>query len=551
MVTNKEISKILNLCAQLMELHGENPFKSKGYSVAAFKVGKLDRQLSSCTKDEISKLEGVGKSIAACISDIIEKGEFDELIRLASATPPGVMEMLSIKGIGPKKIALIWKELQIESLGELLYACYENRLKDLKGFGLKTQQEIIKSIEFKMSSSGKFLFAVADAVAGNLLEYLENKMPEARITLTGEIRRKNEIIECIEVLSTQDFSMFLEEFNLLFNQPGIPVNMVLTSEEKFTEDLFLTTGSAEHIAQLKNISGNELKFEGYKEEKEIYKSAGLHFIIAEMREGLHEFDFQKNNSNENLIKSEDLKGVLHCHSTWSDGVHSLEEMAVHCKEAGYEYFGICDHSQSAFYARGLKEEQVLLQHDEIDRLNAKLAPFKIFKGIESDILYNGELDYPEQVLESFDFIVASVHSVLKMDKSKATDRLLRAIENPYTTILGHMTGRLLLSRQGYPVDYEKVIDACAEHNVIIELNANPHRLDMDWRKIPYALERGVKIAVNPDAHQKETVSHMDYGVAVARKGGLTSNMTFNAMNLSQVEEYFMQKRSKSLMSQNK
>jgi DNA polymerase (family 10) len=253
---------------------------------------------------------------------------------------------------------------------------------------------------------------------------------------------------------------------------------------------------------------------------------------------LFELEKAKAHTLPKLIESADLKGILHNHSTYSDGMNSLEEMAVYCKQLGYEYLGICDHSQTASYAGGLKVEQVLLQQDEIKKLNQQLAPFKIFKGIESDILGNGNLDYEEDILKTFDFIVASVHANLKMDEEKATNRLLKAIENSYTTILGHPTGRLLLGRPGYPIDHKKIIDACAANNVVIELNAHPYRLDIDWRWIPYCLEKGVMISINPDAHQLKGYHDMNYGINVARKGLLTKEQCFNSKSLAEIEVYF-------------
>ena len=261
-----------------------------------------------------------------------------------------------------------------------------------------------------------------------------------------------------------------------------------------------------------------------------------------MREEGTEFTLIKNNALPELVESNDLRGILHNHSTYSDGNHSLKEMAEYCKELGFEYLGMCDHSKSAFYANGLKEEAVIKQQAEIDKLNIALSPFKIFKGIESDILFNGELDYDESILKSFDFIVASIHSNLKMDKAKATQRLIKAIENPFTTILGHPTGRLLLSRPGYEIEHAKVIDACAENGVSIELNANPYRLDIDWRWISYALERNVMISINPDAHRKEGYHDMYYGVGAARKGGLTRSMTMNALSLEAIEKKFAERK---------
>ncbi len=277
----------------------------------------------------------------------------------------------------------------------------------------------------------------------------------------------------------------------------------------------------------------------FKSEKEIYDYYHLQYIEPELREGLNEVELAKENKIPILIDVKDLRGILHNHTTYSDGINTLKEMAEYCKKLGYEYLGICDHSKSAFYANGLNEERVIAQQQEIDELNKILFPFKIFKGIESDILNGGSLDYNEDILKTFDFIVASVHSNLKMNEEKATERLIKAIENPYTTILGHPTGRLLLSRAGYPINHKKVIDACAANGVIMELNAHPYRLDIDWRWIPYCLEKGVMISINPDAHETQGYHDMYYGTCVARKGMLTKEMCFNALSLEEITKRFL------------
>jgi DNA polymerase (family 10) len=270
---------------------------------------------------------------------------------------------------------------------------------------------------------------------------------------------------------------------------------------------------------------------------------GLPLIPEELREGLVEFDLVKSGKIEQLVTDKDLKGILHNHSTYSDGKHTLRQMAEHCRDLGYAYLGISDHSRTAFYAGGLEIERVQQQHLEIDLLNQELAPFRIFKGIESDILIDGSLDYPEEVLATFDFVVASIHSSLNMDVKKATQRLLKAIENPYTTILGHPTGRLLLRRGGYPIDHKVIIQACADHGVVIEINANPWRLDLDWRWVQEAMEKGVKLSINPDAHEMEGYADMRYGVIAGRKGGLTKDMTFNAFSLAEMETYLQQRKN--------
>ncbi len=527
-MNNEEIAELLSLYANLLELHGENSFRLKSYHNAVFKIEKLETELASLSEKELEEIDGIGKSIATKIYALTHHNSFKELEELLEKTPQGVIEMMQIKGIGPKKVATIWQELGIESVGELLYACYENRLVELKGFGAKTQEQIKKNIEFKLHNSGKFHFATAEKIALAAKDYLlKNGASHAEIT--GDVRRCCNIVSQIELLYISDKDVELTNFN---NPHTIPVKLIKSSKETFATQLFETSAAKEHL-DLINYTSLQVS-----DEKEIYQKLNIPFIIPEMREGKDEFKWVEKNQNSEIIKPEDLKGILHVHSNYSDGKNTLREMAEYCKELGYEYLGISDHSQSAFYASGLKPERILEQHEEIEKLNKELAPFKIFKGIESDILSNGELDYEEDVLKSFDFVIASVHSNLKMNEEKAMLRLINAIENPYTTILGHMTGRLLLYREGYPVNHKKIIDACAANNVIIELNAHPYRLDIDWEHIYYAMEKGVMISINPDAHEKAGYHDMYYGICSARKAGLTKKFTFNALSLAEISQKF-------------
>jgi DNA polymerase (family X) len=531
-----EIAQALKMTAQLMELHNENPFKVKSLSNAAFKLDKTNIDLTGKSLEDLSQIEGIGKSIAQKIIELQSTGTLKELEELVSKTPVGVIGMMRVKGIGPKKVAQLWKELGIESIGELLYACQENRLVSLKGFGAKTQEQVKKAIEFSMANSGKLLYATVEAFANKLLETVKRQAGTELVSFTGQMRRRCEIIDKIEILAASDNKIDLGEYDAL----GLmKIEIIRCKPGEFYVKLFETTGCEEHCNAVSLSKGEGVTFSS---EEDIYAALGLQYIEPEMREGLHEVDQARNKKLKKLIEPGDLRGVLHNHSTYSDGIHTLREMAEYCKAQGYEYFGICDHSQSAFYANGLKPERVAEQHLEIDQLNKELAPFRVFKGIESDILNDGSLDYPEEILKTFDFIVASVHSNLKMDKDKATARLLKAIENPYTTILGHMTGRLLLSREGYPVDHKKVIDACAANNVVIELNASPYRLDIDWRWIPYCLDKGVMISINPDAHSQEEFGYMHYGTLAARKGGLYKEMCFNALSLREMEQWLTKKK---------
>lgn len=548
---------MLRLLSQLMELHDENPFKVKSLANAAFKVDKLPYRIAGKSLAEMEKIDGIGKSTATKIVELLETGSITDLTDLLAATPDGIVEMLGIKGIGPKKIGIIWHELGIETVGELYYACNENRLIEAKGFGLKTQEEIVKVIEFRMASNGKFLYAQVDAVAGGLFQKLTGILPDSIVSYTGEFRRCCEIINelgflvgsvdvrsDVELLTQSDIlqNISVNEHTISGETPnGLLVKISVVNNLSFHYDLFAQTGADDHVqAVLARISDDVKQANS---EEEIYKKAGLTFILPELREGDTFIVKAANNALPQLVTYQDLKGTLHNHSTWSDGVNTLEDMALYCRDQlKLEYLGICDHSKSAFYAKGLSIERVLQQHEEIDHLNKKITGFHIFKGIESDILNDGSLDYPDEILQRFDFIVASVHSNLKMDMERATARLIKAVENPYTTILGHPTGRLLLSRKGYEFDYQKVIDACAANNVIIEINANPLRLDLDWRWHQYALDKGVKLSVNPDAHRVEGFSDMHYGVLAARKGGLYKEMCLNAFSLEEIKKEFESKK---------
>lgn len=552
---NKAISRTLKLLAQLMELHEENPFKIKSITNASFKIDKLPIQLSTQPITTIDQIDGIGKSIAAKIVELLETGTLQELEDILLLTPPGIVEMLGIKGIGPKKIAIIWHTLHIETVGELYYACNENRLIEAKGFGLKTQDDIKKFIEFKMAANGKYLYAHVEGSIHQLYKELAvwlNKIDQhALLGIAGDFRRSLEIIEDgVFLVGTEKNEGFWQEmqsftslnFNPIDNykftaqtETGLQIKLSVVAKEDFYFNYFKLTGNENHVNEVLKLAGNG----PFTTEEEIYAKAGLDFIVPELREGLDEITLAKNHQLPHLILDSDLKGSLHNHTDWSDGVNTLEEMALYCKDnLKLGYLGVCDHSKSAFYAKGLTEERVYAQQLKIDELNVKLAPFKIFKGIESDILNDGSLDYNVDILKTFDFVVASVHSNLRMDEEKATARLIKAIENPYTTILGHPTGRLLLSRKGYEIDYKKVIDACAANHVVIEINANPLRLDLDWRWHRYALNKGVLLSINPDAHRKDGFNDMRFGVLVGRKGGLTAQKCLNSFSLSEISAYF-------------
>jgi DNA polymerase (family 10) len=556
---NKAIAKHFKLLAQLMELHDENAFRTRAVASAGFQIDKWPTSLMSDYGQGIRSWEGISSSTTSKIIELLEKGELLALRQWLDKTPAGIVEMLQIKGLGPKKVQIIWKQLGIESPGELLYACNENRLIEAKGFGLKTQQDILKSLEFAQNNKGWLLYAQAQKRSEQFERVASSWLSQHRHALTGSLRRACEVVDRIEwvvaATPTEIAQLFdsLEEYTLLpsdveqtisfTDAVGTPYFIHLTEPAHFIHLLWKTTGSNAHMEAVLALDLDLTK--SFDDEEALYHSLGLDWIAPELREGIREIPLAQQQQLPTLITLDDLKGSLHNHTTYSDGVHTLEQMMLYAKnDLELAYLGICDHSRTAVYAKGLQVERVIQQWEEIDALNAKFAPFKVFKGIESDILFDGSLDYPDEILAGFDFVVASVHAHLKMDKEKATQRLLKAIENPYTTILGHPTGRLLLSREGYPIDYAKIIDACAANEVVIEINANPLRLDLDWRWHAYALEKGAILSINPDAHRMEGLHDMYYGVMVARKGGLPSSQCLNAMGLEEITHFFEKQKMK-------
>lgn len=549
-MTNKEIAKSFQLLGNIMELHGENPFKIRSYHSAYRNLRSLEKPLSEMEEGEIAGIKGVGKAIAGKIKELLDTGLMQTLEKYKDKTPEGIQEMLNIKGFGPKKIMAVWQGLEVESVGELLYAVNENRLVELKGFGQKTQDELKKKLEYYQKSKDKYHYATLEETAAILVEKLKKKLPGVPVSLCGAIRRKDTILDQIEILLATDRENALQLFDGDFltktqeennclkgrNAEEQPVTLYLCDPAAFGSKLFRYTGHNDFLQAFINAFPGQ-DFKGLSEEQQVFEQAQLQFIPPELREQDWGLQLAMDKNIPQLITDQDVKGVLHLHTTYSDGANTLRDMATYAKELGYEYLGLTDHSKSAFYANGLQPERVLQQMEEVDELNKELSPFKIFKGIESDILNDGKLDYETDILSRFDFIIASVHSNLRMDEEKATQRIITAVENPYTTILGHPTGRLLLSRQGYPIDHKKVIDACAANGVAIELNANPWRLDLDWTWIPYALEKGVLISINPDAHSKEGIHDIHFGVCAARKGGLEAQQCLNNKSLADFEAW--------------
>ena len=552
-MSNREISRLFNLYAELLLLHQKDERLAALLSGAAYRLRNISEEIVELNKEELSKL--FRDEIINVIEEIKKRQTIEALDELIQLTPQGLFEMMRIKGLGGKKLSALWNTAKIDSIDTLLEACKKNIVSKIPGFGNKTQGNIIKAIESYHSSENYFHYASVADSADALVKALQSVYKTKLISLCGEIRRQATTVKGIEVIAALSAKQFKNsslrkllsiessnnETTTAHTLDEIPVTIYHTTLKQFYYELFLRTGNHEHVKRVVSKLNDKQE---YNSEEAIYKAARLPFIVPEMRENVAEWDFKKD--NDELITFADIKGVVHNHTNWSDGVTTLKDFVLACKKRQYEYVVISDHSKNAHYAGGLKEEKVLRQMKEIDKLNKELAPFKIFKSIECDIRVSGDLDYENNFLKLFDLVIISVHQLLKMNEEKATNRLIKAIENPCTIILGHMTGRQLLIRPGYPVNFKKVIDACAANNVIIEVNANPYRLDMDWSHIPYTLKKGVMISINPDAHSIGEIDNIRWGVSAARKGGLTKEMTWNAMGLKQIESWlkrFTQKKS--------
>ncbi len=573
-MTNSQIVDLLELTGRLMELHDRDTFKTRSFQTAAFNLDKSTADLVNLPVEELVKLQGVGKSVAQKIREIAETGHLTDLDELLAQTPSGVLDMFRIKGLGVKKVRTLWQELGITNLQDLQLAGENGQIAKIKGFGASTQEKILTALEFLQEQQGKVRMDKAAMIANLLHDELSTHFE--RVEISGQVRRKAQEVDRVQLLvQTSDPISAMLTLNKLPNLEqneaesspfvwrgrlagfDVQVELLFYPAEQMNRQLFIQTATESHLQQA-GAGGIPLLQVAYSSvvsevtdrateevEQAIYARAGLPYIVPEMREDDFAFRWASRHQSDELVTWEDLRGTLHNHSTWSDGKQSVADMAAYCRELGLTYFGIADHSKTASYAGGLDAERVRQQQVEIDQINAGFgADFRIFKGIESDILGDGSLDYDDETLATFDYVVASVHQTLTMSLEKATTRLLRAIENPYTTILGHPTGRLLLAREGYPIDHRAIIDACAEHNVVIEINASPYRLDIDWHWIDYAMQQGVMLSINPDAHDFIGLLDMHYGVAIGRKGGLTKAMTFNALTLPEMSNYLQQRREK-------
>jgi len=571
----KGVAAVLEEMATLLELQGANPFKSRAFQNASRAVDALTQDLGSLVESgEITSIKGIGKSIAEIIGELLRTGTSKEYEALRKSVPDGVLEMLAIPGLGPKKVKALFEKLNIKTLGQLEKAARADRLSALEGFGRKTQENILQGLESLKRSADKSLYPVALEAAEEILSAIQGMKEVRRCEIAGSLRRKKEIIGDIDIVASAEDRHRRRIMEVFVSHPrvasvvahgetkssvllsgGISCDLRIVTDAEFPFALNYFTGSKEHNVEMRarakryGWSLNEYGFsklgdEGKRgktkrvvrcrDERDIYRALELAYVPPELRENLGEIEAAEQNRLPALLEESDIRGTFHCHTTASDGLNTLQEMADAAKELGWSYLGIGDHSKAARYAGGLTEQEARAQVEEIDLLNSRMRGFRVFKGTECDILPDGELDWPEKILSLFEYVVISVHSSFKMAEAQMTRRIIRALTKKHVTMLGHPTGRLLLSREPYPVDMVQVIDAASDYGKMIEINAHPMRLDIDWRLLKYASEKRVLIAINPDAHNVHGLRDVSYGVGIARKGWLKKGDVLNTRTAAEV-----------------
>ena len=563
----KSIPELLEEIGMLLEIKGENPFKAGAYYRASKALAAVDNLSEIIEEKRLKEIKGIGKTLSQKIEEYYTTGQMAYYKELTDDVPMGLIELMQVPNLGPRKIKILHDELGIAGLGELEYACKENRLIGLPGFGEKTQDRILKGIEFLKRNRGQYLLGDIYPVAEGIAERLRKAVPLYPVEICGSIRRRKEVVKDMDILvAGTDYERVATAFvavpevaEVLLRgdtktscrlESGIEADLRVVKEEAFPYALMYFTGSKEHNVSLRGIAkkkGWKLSeyglFEGdriipCRDEEEIYRALGLSYIPPELREEMGEIEAARQGLIPPLVTMSDITGTFHVHTDFSDGLDDLENMVEGARRMGFAYLGIADHSKSAYYAKGLKEDDVLRQWEKIDKLREKLTDFHIFKGTECDILPDGSLDYDDEILEGFDFVVAAIHSGFTMKQDEMEKRILKAMENPNTIMLGHPTGRLLLSRDGYNVDMRNIIDAAALNHVILELNASRYRLDIDWRHLKYAKEKGVMVSINPDAHSLAGMADMRYGVGIARKGWLECKDILNTRGVNDIKDTF-------------
>lgn len=580
-MNKSEIADILNEIAVLLELKGENVFKSRAYTSAARTLELLEDDLGTIiAENRLGSVKGIGSALQDKIIELHNTGKLAYYDELKKSLPPVLLELLEIPGVGPKKAKALYDHLQIQNLADLETACQEHRVAALSGFGEKTEIRILEGIAQYRSYQKQHLYADAILVASELADTLREHPDVIRCSIAGSLRRGKEIVKDIDLLVSskspetvmRDFTALPEIERVVGQGPtkasvvlqgGLPCDLRVVSDKEFATALHHFTGSKEHnvamrqraIAEGKKLSewglfisnGNDAppsdestdatprgELIPCRSEEEIFEQLGLQYIPPELRENMGEIEAAADCKIPRLIEWSDLRGTFHCHTTWSDGKNSLQEMAEAAETLGLEYLGISDHSKSSFQANGLSEARLLAQIEEIARLNHTLEDIHLFSGCEVDILKDGRLDYDDSILQQLDFVVASVHNAMQQPEEEMTRRVIRAMENPYVTMLGHPTGRLLLARPASAINLNKIIDCAAETGTWIELNASPQRLDLDWRLWHRARDKGVKCSINTDAHRVGQFGYLRLGATAARKGWLRKEDVVNTLPLDKI-----------------
>lgn len=547
----EDIIRLLKEFGQRIAFEGGNPYRARAYHTAAESLSAISDPIHAIIDaDELTALPGIGDALADIIKKIHTTGSHPKLEELRKKIPQGVLEIAEIPGLRSEQVVKIYQDAKISDIETLEKSITAGKLDHVKGFTPAFKNKILQGIDIRRQSKGKRHIHRAAEIVAATLKNISATYPELKkIASAGEFRRKCPLIGDFVFVAASEKAKAAKSIKL-----GSEAELQICAPEIYGSRLLFATGSETHLSELVKLAEEKnmsLSAQGLKSgrkviasesEKDIYKALGLAYIEPEMREGRGEIELARKKRLPKLVEEKDLKGVLHAHTTESDGSNTLEEMVAAVRQRGFQYFGLSDHSQSAHYAGGLKPEEILPQQKEVDRLNKRYGKeFHIFKGIESDIRSDGSLDYPEDILKTFDFIVASVHSQFKMSEEEQTARIVKAVENPYTTILGHMTGRQLLRRPGYELDIETVLKACADNGVVVEINANPWRLDVDWHWHRTALKFGCMLSVNPDAHATGEIDLMKWGIAMARKGGISKDRILNCMDLAEITA-FLKKR---------
>jgi DNA polymerase (family 10) len=565
---NKDVTEILNEIGAILEIKGENPFKVRAYYAAARNIESLTVNIEKLIEqNKLSEVPGVGESLKEKIAEYVKTGRMKYYDDIKKDVPDGLLEMLKIPSVGPKKVKTLYEELGITNIQELEYACNENKLISLKGFGEKTQEKILEGIKFVTKTKGQFLLSDAIPVGQELYEGLKKCREVKRVSLAGSIRRWKEVVKDIDIVASSDKPKKVMDFftglplvelvtakgetkTSVRLKSGIPADLRVVTEGEFPYALCHFTGSKEHNiamrgrAQKMGLKINEYGiFRGEKiikcrDEEDFFRVLGLSYIPPELRENTQEIELAEKNALPELVQIDNIKGILHVHTNWSDGANSIQEFVNQTGRLGYSYIGLTEHSESAGYAGGLDCGKLRRWIQEVDKMNKKQDKVKILKGIEVDILKDGSLDLSENVLSELDFVIGAIHTNFGMSESEMTNRVIKAIANPLVDILAHPTGRLILGRPGYKINLELVLETAKKYRKVIELNAHPQRLDLDWLHLKSAKALGIKIAICPDAHRVGGLSDMVYGVATARRGWLSSSDVINCMSLEEIKRFF-------------